>query len=386
MTSSTPKTESGPLAGMTVVELAGLGPAPFCGMVLADLGATVIRVDRVVVPYRVGSGGGDDVLNRGKSSVAVDLKQAKGTEIVLRLVATADALIEGFRPGVTERIGVGPAECLAANPALVYGRMTGWGQEGPLAGAAGHDIDFISLSGVLGAVGGEDPVVPLNLIGDFGGGGMLLAIGVLSAVLSARESGRGQVVDAAMVDGSALLAASHYGFLAAGSWTTRRNSNLLDGGAPFYSVYRTADERHVAVGALEPQFFAALLDGLGLSTEEVGRQHDVVGWPAMRAKFEEAFRTRTRAEWAEAFAGRDACVAPVLDMDEAPSHPHNVSRGTFVEVDGVTQPGPAPRFYGTPVPSTGKPSMPGDSTDEVLMGLGYSEAEIGKLRGQAVVC
>lgn len=376
---------SGPLQGLVVTELAGLGPAPFAGMVLSDLGARVIKVDRM-------GGGGlfppspNDILNRGRVSIAVDLKTPDGVEVVLRCVAGSEALIEGFRPGVTERLGVGPGECLARNPALVYGRMTGWGQDGPMAPMAGHDIDYIALSGALHSIGTEeDPIPPLNLVGDFGGGGMLGAVGVLAGVLHARETGEGQVVDAAMIDGSALLTASHHGFMADGWWEPRRHSNLLDGAAPFYTTYRTSDGEHVAVGALEPQFFAALLDGLGLAPDEVGPQNDRVGWPAMRERLAERFATMTRDEWAAHFDGTDACVAPVLSLAEAPRHPHNLARDTFHDVDGVTQPGPAPRFSVTRPDRAKTPGKPGDDTDAVLSALGYSQDEIGTLRASGSI-
>jgi alpha-methylacyl-CoA racemase len=371
----------GPLEGVVVTELAGLGPAPFCGMVLADLGAEVVRVDRVGGDAPPIGSIGADVLGRGKKSIAVDLKVPEGVEVVLRTVARSDVLIEGFRPGVAERLGVGPAECLARNPALVYGRMTGWGQDGPLAATAGHDIDYIALSGALHAIGKRDePIPPLNLVGDFGGGGMLLAVGVLAAVISAFHSGVGQVVDASMVDGSALLMASHHGYMSDGWWQPERESNLLDGAAPFYTTYRTSDDRHVAVGALEPQFFAALLAGLDVDPEEVGPQHDRDNWPAMHRLFADRFRARTRDEWERHFAGSDACVAPVLSMAEAPEHAHNQARGTFVEIDGVVQPGPAPRFSASPAVAGEGPPEPGQHTDEVASAAGFSRDEIGKLR------
>ena len=354
-------------------------------MVLSDLGAEVIVVDRIVAAGTPSDREEHDLLNRGKRSICVDLKQEAGVEIVLRLAAGSDALIEGFRPGIAERLGVGPAAALARNPALVYGRMTGWGQDGPLAGSAGHDIDYIALSGVLGAIGGRDPVVPLNLVGDFGGGGMLLVVGLLAGIISSRASGAGQVVDAAMVEGSALLATSHHGYLADGVWTTRRNDNLLDGGAPFYSIYRTSDDRHMAVGALEPQFFAALLAGLEIDPSQVGPQLDRDGWLMMRKVIASRFALRSQREWEAVFADRDACVAPVLNLAEAPRHPHNLARASFVEVEGVVQPGPAPRFSGTPAPKPGPPRRPGDSTDSVMSRLGYSDPEIGKLRAESVI-
>lgn len=366
---------SGPLSGIRVVELAGLGPAPFCGMVLADLGAEVVRVDRV------GASDGLDLLNRGKRSIAVDLKRPEGVEVVLRLVGRSDALIEGFRPGVTERMGLGPDCCMERNRSLVYGRMTGWGQEGPLALSAGHDIDYIALSGALGSIGPADhPVPPLNLVGDFGGGGMLLAVGVLAALLGVRAGGPGQVVDAAMVDGSALLMTSHHGFMADGWWSEKRMANPLDGAAPWYRTYRTADGGHMAVGAIEPHFYAELLRVLGLGDADLPAQNDRAGWPRLEEAFSNVFASRTRAEWEEAFRGVDACVTPVLDMTEAPRHPHNKARETFVTVDGVLQPAPAPRFAATPVATPSPPPPPGRDTDEILAWLGLSESDIGKLR------
>lgn len=379
---------SGPLETVRVVELAGLGPGPFCGMILADLGADVVRVDRAS-----GSAGAatptvrHDVTNRGKRSIAVDLKHPEGVAVVLDLIGTADALIEGFRPGVTERMGVGPAECLARNPRLVYGRMTGWGQEGPMAAMAGHDIDYIALSGALHSIGtAETPVPPLNLVGDFGGGAMLLAVGILAALIHARESGEGQVVDTAMVDGSALLMASHHGFVAEGWWDPDdRGSNLLDGGAPFYSVYATSDGEHMAVGALEPKFFDELIERLGLTPEDVPAQLDRNRWADMRRKFAEVFASKTREDWMAVFSGSDACVAPVMSMGQAPSHEHNVARGTFTEIDGVIQPAPAPRFSSTPAVVEGVPSAPGEDTDSILASLGYTPERVGKLRKAGAV-
>ncbi|HET9260937.1 MAG TPA: CaiB/BaiF CoA-transferase family protein [Acidimicrobiia bacterium] len=375
----------GPLDGVTVTELAGLGPVPFAGMVLADLGAAVVRIER--------AGGGGlfahsprDVLSRGRLSVAVDLKSDRGREVVLRSVAASEVLIEGFRPGVTERLGIGPAHCLARNPALVYGRMTGWGQDGPLAGIAGHDIDYIAVSGALHAIGpAEEPIPPLNLVGDFGGGGMLLVVGVLAALVHARATGVGQIVDAAMTDGSALLTASHHGYMADGWWKAEREANLLDGAAPFYSTYRTSDDRHVAVGALEPQFFATLLERLDIDPDDIAPQNDRDGWPAMRELFRERFATRTRDEWASHFEGTDACVAPVLSLAEAPDHPHNVSRGTFVDVAGVVQPAPAPRFSVTHTEASPVHGRVGQDTDHVLTRLGFDAAEIAEMRDSGSV-
>jgi alpha-methylacyl-CoA racemase len=380
---------TGPLAGVRVIELAGLGPAPFGAMVLADLGADVVRVDRA---ERCVGGSAQappaDVLQRGRRSIGVDLKQPGGRDALLRMIEHADVLIEGFRPGVCERLGLGPDVCLSRNPRLVMGRMTGWGQDGPLALTAGHDIDYIAVSGVLGAIGrrGERPVPPLNLVGDFGGGGMLLALGVVCALFEAQRSGRGQVVDAAMVDGSALLMTMMHGFRAMGVWDDERGVNLLDTGAGFYEVYETADGRYLAVGALESEFYAQLLDGLGLADDpDLPKQMDKAAWPDLTERFAAVIRTRTRDEWEAVFAGRDACVAPVLSMAEAPEHPHNVARGTFVERFGVVQAAPAPRFGRTPAELDRPPAFPGQHTDEVLGEWGFSGDEIAGLReGRAI--
>ena len=352
---------NGPLAGIRVVELAGIGPAPFCAMLLADLGADVVRVDRPGA-----SSGEQDVLNRGKRSVSVNLKHERGADAVLALVERADVLLEGLRPGVTERLGVGPEQCWEVNPKLVYGRMTGWGQDGPLAPTAGHDIGYIALSGMLHAIGrrGGPPQVPANLLGDFGGGAMYLAVGILAAVLEARTSGRGQVVDASIVDGAAHLGAMLFGMRAAGGWSEQRGTNLLDTGAPFYDVYATSDGEHMAVGALEPQFYAELLDRLGLA--DLPDRGDPANWPELRKRFAEVFAQRTRAEWTEHFAGSDACVAPVLSMGEAAGHPHVAARGTLVDRDGVLQPAPAPRFSRTPNPAPRAVAEPGADAAEVL--------------------
>jgi alpha-methylacyl-CoA racemase len=375
---------AGPLAGVSVVELAGIGPAPFAAMVLADLGADVVRVDRPGVPNTVAR---MDVLNRGRRSIAVDLKTRGGAEVVLRAATAADALIEGFRPGVAERMGVGPEACLARNPRLVYGRMTGWGQDGPYAAEAGHDITYAAVAGALAHIGrvGQPPTPPLNLVADFGGGGMLLALGVVSGVLAARTSGRGQVVDAAMVDGVALLMAPFFMALRSGYFSNERGTNLLDSGAPFYDCYACADGRWVAVGALEAQFFAALLVGLGIDQAEVGDQHDRAGWPSMRDRFAAVFATRGRDEWVVHFAGRDACVAPVLTTEETLADPHLRARGTVVEVEGVLQPAPAPRFGATPAALDRPPPAPGEHTDELLAGLGYTADEIAALRATGAV-
>ncbi len=376
----------GPLHGVRVIEIASLAPAPFGCMILADLGADVLRVDR---PDRSGRQAlpPTDPLSRSRRSIRLDLKNPAGVEILLRLADEADVLVEAFRPGVAERLGFGPDVCAGRNPRLVYARMTGWGQDGPLATTAGHDIDYIAVAGSLEPIGraGERPVPPLNLVGDFGGGGMLLAVGVLAALLERERSGLGQVIDAAMVDGSALLASFLYGLRAAGAWQDERGSNVLDGGAPFYDTYATADGGYLAVGALEPKFYAELLARLGLETAGLPGQYDRSGWPVLRATFTEVFATRTQAEWVEAFAGSDACVAPVVSPRDAPGHPHNVARGTFTDVGGVIQPGPAPRFSRTPSAAPAPPVRPGANTGEVLAGLGLTAGEISDLRDRGVV-
>lgn len=374
----------GPLAGVKVLELAGIGPGPFCAMMLADMGADVLRIDRAQSVV-----GGDpanppaDVLNRGRRSVALDLKHPDGVETLLTLVESADALIEGFRPGVCERLGFGPEVCLARNPKLVFGRMTGWGQDGPYAQMAGHDINYIALAGALEPIGraGDRPLPPLNLVGDFGGGGMLLAFGVVCALLEAQRSGEGQVVDAAMVDGAAVLMTMFHAFRAMGIWNDERGTNLLDTGAYFYEVYETADGKYVSIGSLEPQFYATLLDKLGLADDpSMPRQHDRSQWPAMKERFAEIFRTKTRDEWCELLEGTDACFAPVLSMAEAPHHPHNEHRGTFVTRNGVVQPAPAPRFSRTPAEIQRPPAFPGQHTDEALVEWGFDPDRVAELR------
>ena len=348
-------TEQGPLAGLRVVELAGIGPGPHAAMILADLGADVVRVPRPSGGLTLGPPDAPDLLLRGRRTVTANVKDPAGRETVLALVERADVFIEGFRPGVTERLGVGPRACHARNPRLVYARVTGWGQHGPLAGEAGHDINYIGLTGVLHAIGrsGERPVPPLNLVGDFGGGSMLVVIGILAGVWQARRTGVGRVVDAAMVDGAALLAQLQWSMLHTGQWRDERGANLLDGAAPFYDTYVCADGRYVAVGAIEPKFYAALLAGLGLRAEELPDQNDRSGWPVLRARFAGVFATRTRDEWVEVFAGTDACVTPVLSFAEAAAHPHLVARGTVVRHDGVLQAAPAPRFSGWEAPVRG---------------------------------
>lgn len=363
----------GPLEGVRVVEFAGLGPGPFCGMLLADLGADVVRIDRRGSRGGLlGSLGATSLLDRGKRSIALDLKDPADLEVVRALVRRADVLLEGFRPGVMERLGLGPDELLGENPALVYGRMTGWGQTGPLAHSAGHDIGYIALTGALGATGRPDevPAPPMNLLGDFGGGGVFLALGALAALIRARATGEGQVVDAAIVDGTAVLTTMIHGMLDAGVWTDRRGRNLLDTGAPFYDVYRCADGQFLAVGALEEQFYAALLEGLGLTGDEtLPRREDPRRWPALRERFSAVFASRTRAEWWQVFEGTDACVAPVWSLVEATEDRHNVERGVFVEVDGVRQPDVAPRFSRTPG-AVGRVPRPGEHGEEIRAELG----------------
>lgn len=368
----------GPLQGVRVVEIAGIGPGPFCAMMLADMGAEVVRVDRL---GDKGMGARANVLNRGRRSVAVDLKNPAGVEAVLRLIENADALIEGFRPGVMERLGLGPEVCHARNARLVYGRMTGWGQEGPLAHAAGHDINYIALSGALHAMGraSEPPAPPLNLVGDFGGGGMLLAFGIACGLLEAKSSGKGQVIDAAMTDGSATLMAIIYGLKGMGTWTTDRYANMLDGGAHFYDSYECGDGKYIAIGAIEPQFYQLLLEKTGITDEAFSAQMDKDAWPALKEKLAAVIRSKTRDEWCDIMEGSDVCFAPVLDLDEAPGHPHNAARETFVDRDGVTQPAPSPRFSRTNPEIQGPPPLPGEHTREVLQRWGFSDEEIQAL-------
>jgi alpha-methylacyl-CoA racemase len=374
--------QRGPLSGIRVVELAGLGPAPYACMLLADLGADVLRVDRPVAGFGVPA---YDVTGRGRRSVAVDLKNPAAAEVVLRLVGSADVLVEGLRPGVAERLGVGPEACLERNPRLVYARMTGWGQHGPLAPRVGHDINYAAITGALGAIGepGRKPVPPLNLVADFGGGSMFLLTGILAALLERGTSGRGQVVDAAMVDGVTSLLAMTYGFRAGGGWTDERGSNLLDGGAPFYDTYACADGGYIAIGALEPQFWALVVQTLGL--QDLPEQYDREGWPELRRQLAEAFARRTRDEWAEMFEPLDACVSPVLSLVETPAHPHLAARGSVVEVDGVAQPAPAPRFSRTPG-QIGAPASPaGADTREALQTWGFGADEVDGLEREGVV-
>ena len=364
---------NGPLHGFRILELAAIGPAPFCGALLADLGADVVRVDRVLPPGREPEQPPRfDFYNRNKRSVALDLKTPQGVGTVLDLVARADVLLEGFRPGVTERLGLGPASCLARNPRLVYGRMTGWGQDGPLAQEAGHDINYLAITGALGSMGapGTPPPPPLNLVADLGGGAMYLALGVLAAAWAARDSGRGQVVDAAMVDGVVHLMSAFQAYRQQGTWTANRGENIVDGGAPFYGTYETADGRYVAVGAIEPQFYAALLGVMGLDPAKLPPQNERASWPALRERFAAVFRARTREAWVQAATGRDACLAPVLTIDEAPTHPQLAARGTFRDFDGLRHPGPAPRFSATPGSLRRPAPLPGQHQDEVLRDWG----------------
>lgn len=368
----------GPLSGVKIVEFAGIGPGPFCGMLLSDMGADVVRIDRK------GGGGGSkfEVGARGRRSVAMDLKKPEAVEACLKLIEEADMLQEGFRPGVMERLGLGPDVCLKRNPKLVYGRMTGWGQYGPLAQAAGHDINYISLTGALHAIGrpGEKPVPPLNLVGDFGGGALYLALGMVSALTSARTTGKGQVVDCAMTDGSASLMSMFFGFTASGMWQPERGTNMLDGGAHFYDTYETSDGKWISIGSIEPQFYALLREKAGLSDELWDAQMDRSKWPEMKEKLDAVFKTKTRDEWCALMEGTDICFAPVLGLDEAMDHPHNKERQTIVEIDGVQQPNVAPRFSGTPSEIQGPPPSVGAHNDEALADWGFSADEIAALK------
>jgi alpha-methylacyl-CoA racemase len=371
--------------------MVGLGPCPFAGMMLADMGAEVIRIDRKTKPGADNPfpmlGTKFDVMARGRRSLALDLKKPEAREVVLQLANRADILIEGFRPGVMERLGLGPDACLARNPKLVFGRITGWGQSGPLAQAAGHDLNYIALSGMLHAMGRADtsPSPPLNLVGDFGGGAMMLAFGVVCAALEAKTSGKGQVVDAAMTDGSALLGAMMYGLRAFGSWTDQREANMLDGGAPFYDTYACLDGKFLSVGAIEPQFYAQLLEITGATDPDFSKQWSLTRWPELKTKFAALFATRTRDAWCALLEGTDACVAPVLDMAEAPGHPHNAARATFIEIEGVIQPAPAPRFSRTQAEAGQAAAAPGQHSTAVLADWGFSQESIETLKGAGVI-
>ncbi|WP_022957730.1 CaiB/BaiF CoA transferase family protein [Spongiibacter tropicus] len=377
----------GPLQGLRIIEIEGLGPAPFAGMMFADMGAEVISVTRKSAAE--GSAPINSISERGKKSIALNLKDPRAVEALLKLCETADALIEGFRPGVAERLGIGPDDCMARNPKLVYGRMTGWGQTGPMSQAAGHDINYISLSGALHGIGraGDKPVPPLNLVGDFGGGGMFLAFGVVSAMLEAGRSGKGQVVDVSMVEGSAALMHMMYSYynLGAFGWRDERGVNVLDTGAHFYEVYETQDGKYLSVGPIEPQFYQLLKELMGLDETVFGNQYDVERWPELKEQLQALFKTRTRDAWCDLLEGTDACVAPVLSMSEAPKHPHNVARNSFVDVGGHVQPCPAPKFSRSE-PATPKPApLQGVDTDAVLAGLGYDADSLAALRADGVL-
>jgi len=381
----------GPLAGKRIIEMGGIGPAPVCGMMLADMGAEVILIERKADPVnRTGmlENANAKIMNRGKKSIAIDLKAQGAIDIMLRLLRDADGLIEAFRPGVMERLGLGPNACLDANPRLAYGRMTGWGQDGPLSQAAGHDINYVALSGALWYGGRADspPTVPPTLVGDIAGGSMLLAVGMLAAMLNAQTTGKGQVVDAAISDGSAAATSLLYALFQNGQWSPQRQDNPLDGASHWYDTYETADGKYVSVGSIEPQFYALLLEKLGLADDpDFANQYDKQRWPELKQRFAELFRAKTRAEWCDLMEGTDICFAPVLDFDEAPEHPHNLARGTFTEVAGVKQPAPAPRFSETRSEIASAPPDLGQDTDSVLAAAGYSEAQLANLRGQGVI-
>ena len=374
----------GPLTGIRVVEMAGIGPGPFTAMMLSDLGAEVIRVDRL---SHKGTGHRANVLNRGRKSIAVDLKNPRGVETTLRLIEQADVVLEGFRPGVMERLGLGPEECLSVNPRLIFGRMTGWGQTGPLSQAAGHDINYISIAGALGAMGYADrpPAPPLNLVGDFGGGAMYLLTGILAALVERATSGQGQIIDAAMTDGTASLLSPFFGLMAMNMWTTDRFSNRLDGGAFYYGSYECSDGKYISIGSLEPQFYALLLEKAEITDPEFQEQLDEAAWPAKREKLNQLFKTRTRQQWCDIMEGTDVCFAPVLDLKEAPVHPHNIDRKTFVELEGVVQPAPAPRFSRTQGEIQGPAAMAGEHTREVLSAWNFTDQEIGELQASGAI-
>ena len=379
----------GPLAGVRIVELQGIGPGPFCGMMLSDMGAEVIRIDRAGnVAAQNPASAPIDVLARGRSSIGIDLKNPGGVEVVMKIIETADGLIEGFRPGVMERLGLGPEECLERNPKLVYGRMTGWGQEGPYSMAAGHDINYIALAGALEPIGrkGEAPVPPLNLVGDFGGGGMLLAFGMVCGIIESRKSGSGQVVDAAMVDGAATLMAMFHSMRAMGVWNDERGTNLLDTGSHFYDVYECSDGLYISIGSIEPQFYSELMRLTGLTEDgEFKRQMEREAWPNLKERITEVFKSKSRDEWCTIMEGTDVCFAPVLTLEEAPKHPHNVQRDVFTEIEGVTQPNPSPRFSRTTPSIQGPPAHAGKDTDLILESLGFDALGIQNLRADGAV-
>ena len=374
----------GPLAGIKIVEMAAIGPVPFCAMMLSDMGAEVIRIDRL---NQKGSGNRANVLFRGRKSIAVDLKDPQGIDIAQNLIRKCDVVIEGFRPGVMERLGIGPEICLEQNPKLVYGRMTGWGQHGKLSQAAGHDINYISLAGALGSMGYPDrpPTPPLNLIGDFGGGAMYLLSGVLAALLERQSSGKGQVIDAAMTDGTASLLSGFYGMMAMGMWSTERYKNRLDGGAFYYGSYECSDGKYISLGSLEPQFYALLLKHCGVEDKAFDEQLDQEAWPLKRQKMETIFKTKSREQWCEILEGTDVCFAPVLNLEEAPAHPHNKERNTFVNFDGITQPAPAPRFSRTQGTIQSSTSLIGENSEEILKKWGFTSDQISDLRENCAI-
>lgn len=377
----------GPLKGAKMVEIGSIGPGPFCAMMLADMGAEIIRIDRKNKPPISFLSEKNEIMNRGRKSIAIDIKKSEGVETVLQLIEKADALIEGFRPGVMERLGLGPDVCFKKNPKLIYGRMTGWGQTGPLAHAAGHDINYISLSGALHAIGrrGDKPLPPLNLVGDFGGGGMFLAFGIACALFEAQKSGQGQVVDAGMVDGSAVLMSHTYSFLAGGFWEDKCGVNILDTGAYFYETYETADNKWISIGSIEPKFYALLLQKAEINDSDFNEQMDQQKWPELKEKIAKVFKSKTRDEWCEIMEGTDVCFAPVLSMTEAKNHPHNVARKTFVEIDGVTQAAPAPRFSRTKAEIQSPPPKHGEHTESALSEWGISDDDIERLKGSGVI-
>ncbi len=375
----------GPLNGVKIVEVGGIGPGPFCGMMLSDMGAEVIRVERVGADQRVDPK--FNILHRNRRSIMVDLRKPEGVEAVLKIIEQADGLQEGSRPGVMERLGLGPDVCLARNPRLVYGRMTGWGQEGPMASMAGHDINYISLSGALHAIGrkGQTPVPPLNLVGDFGGGGMLLAFGMVCGLYEAQRSGKGQVIDAAMVDGSAALMAMMYGFLASGMWTDQKGTNFLDGGSHFYDTYETSDGKYISIGSIEPQFYALLLKHAGIDGPDYQNQWDIKKWPEFKEAFRTIFKSKTRDEWCDIMGDTDICFAPVLSMGESSKHPHNLERKTFIDIQGVIQPAPAPRFSRTTPEVKSPPPVPGEHNEAVLTEYGFTREDIDALKAAGAI-
>ncbi|MDP3676621.1 MAG: CaiB/BaiF CoA-transferase family protein [Novosphingobium sp.] len=388
MSQASPSMATGPLRGLKIIEFAGVGPNPFCAMLLADMGAEVVTVDRVS-PHGLGIKKEHrfNPTTRSRRSISVDLKSARGRELALRLLEQAEACLESNRPGVMERLGLGPEDCWKVNPKLVYGRSTGWGQNGPLSNTVGHDLNFLALSGLLSMIGPPEgaPAIPLNLLGDYAGGGLYLALGVLAAVFEARLSGIGQVVDAAMIDGLGSLMTHQFGFLGSGSWLPKRGANFLDGGAPWYNVYRTSDGGYISAAPIEPKFYSAFLTVLGLEPSSLPDQMDRDSWPALRSRFAEIFATRSRDEWCRLFEGVEACVAPVLSVAEALEHPHQKSRGGFIEIDGVVQPAPAPRFSRTVGRVSGPPPVPGSGTNAVLQDWGLGREEIAALRQHAVI-